>query len=69
MNICQVYAKENKITETEYIPKCFKTGLTATLHKGKGKSTKEPKNHRAISLLPVVSKLFEKVSWSKYKTQ
>jgi len=51
----------NLITNTEKIPAKFKTGLTVTLHKGKGKSQTEPSNFRAISLLPVVSKVFEKI--------
>jgi len=36
-------------------------GLTVTLHKEKGKTTSEPNNYGAISLLPVVYKLFETV--------
>ena len=39
----------------------MKMGLTVTLYKGKGKTTSEPNNYRAISLLPVVYKLFETV--------
>ena len=51
----------NLIINTEKIPAKFKTGLTVTLHKGKGKSQTEPSNFRAISLLRVVSKVFEKI--------
>ena len=51
----------NSIIEHETLPDGFKTGLTITLHKGHGKSRSDPNNYRAISLLPVISKLFEKV--------
>ena len=54
----------NKIIKLEQIPINFKSGLTVTLHKGKGKSTADPNNYRAISLLPVIFKLFEKVIMS-----
>ena len=52
----------NLIIDTEKIPAKFKTGLTVTLHKGKGKSQTEPSNFRAISLLPVVSSVRENSS-------
>ena len=48
----------NAIIEHEQIPESFKTGLTVTLYKGNGKSYSDPSSYRAISLLPVISKLF-----------
>ena len=50
----------NLILSIEKVPDDFKNGLTITLHKGNGKSKSDPNNYRAISLLPVISKLFEK---------
>jgi len=55
----------NLIINTEKIPVKFKTVLTVTLHKGKGKSQTEPSNFREISLLPIVSKEFEKILLSR----
>ena len=58
----------NAILKTEKIPKLFKEGITITLHKGSGKSTLDPNNYRAISLLPVFSKLFEKLMLVRIET-
>ena len=49
----------NAIQNTETLPTRFKNGLTVTLYKGHGKPYCEPSSYRAISLLPVISKLFE----------
>ena len=59
----------NLIINTEKIPAKFKTGLTVTLHTGKGKSQTEPSNFRAISHLPVVYKLFAKILLSRLETK
>ena len=40
-----------------------------TLHKGNGKPQTEPSNFHAISLLPVVSKVFEKILLSRLETK
>ena len=50
----------NLILSNETVPDEFKNGLTTTLHKGSGKPRSDPNNYRALSLLPVISKLFEK---------
>ena len=39
----------------------LKQSITVTLHKGNGKTKSDPNNYRAISLLPVIFKIFEKV--------
>ena len=59
----------NAILKTEEIPKLFKEGITITLHKGSSKSTLDPNNYRAISLLPVISKLFEKLMLVRIETK
>ena len=43
-------------------------GLTVTLHKGKNKSATDPSNYRAISLLPAVFKIFEKIVLNRFET-
>ena len=50
-----------KIISLEVIPIQFKQGLIITLYKGHNKSPLNPDNYRAITLMPVMSKLFEKV--------
>ena len=47
--------------ETGTVPEKCKDGLNITLHKGRGKSFTDPNNYRAISLLPAVYKIFEKI--------
>lgn len=51
----------NTILQTETFPDKFKESITVTLHKGNGKPKSDPNNYRAISLLPTMFKLFEKV--------
>ena len=43
-------------------------GLTVTLHKGKNKSATDPSNYRAISLLPAVFKIFEKIIINRFES-
>ena len=50
-----------KILSLELIPTQFKQGLIITLYKGHNKSSLNPDNYRAITLMPAMSKLFEKV--------
>ena len=50
-----------RILETGKIPDKCKDGLIITLHKGRGKSLTDPNNYRAISLLPAIYKIFEKI--------
>ena len=50
----------NNVLNFTKVPSAFKDGLTITLHKGNGKSKTDPNNYRAISLLPAISKIFEK---------
>ena len=50
-----------KIFSLELIPTQFKQGLIITLYKGHNKSSLNPDNYRAITLMPAMSKLFEKV--------
>lgn len=51
----------NSIIVHESVPLGFKEGLIIPLHKGHKKSLTDPNNYRAISLMPIISKLFEKV--------
>ena len=50
-----------RFLETGTVPEKCKDGLIITLHKGRGKSFTDPNNYRAISLLPAVYKIFEKI--------
>ncbi|MES9903946.1 MAG: reverse transcriptase family protein [Sedimenticola sp.] len=49
----------------ERVPDSFRDGLIITLHKGHGKPLLEPNSYRAISLTPVISKLYEKLLLSR----
>lgn len=49
------------IMTLQYIPQAWKTGIIVPLYKGGSKSKSDPDSYRAISLLPVMYKLFEKV--------
>ena len=44
-----------------YVPLAWKTGITVPIYKGGNKSKSNPDSYRAISLLPSMYKLFEKV--------
>ena len=57
----------NAIIQAEQVPKSFKEGITVTLHKGSGKPKTDPNNYRAISLLPVIFKLFEKMLLTRFE--
>ena len=58
----------NSIMKSGNIPRQFKDSITITLHKGQGRSKANPNNYRAISLLPSISKLFEKVILDRIET-
>ena len=51
----------------EYVPHCTKRGLIYTLYKGSKKYEDDRKNYRGITLLPVISKLFDKVVLNRVK--
>ena len=57
----------NAIIKTERFPVTFKAGLTVTIYKGNGKPYSDPSSYRAISLLPVMSKLFEKLLMLRFE--
>ena len=60
--LCQLFTS---ILRQECVPSAFKQSITVTLHNGNGKPKTDPNIYRAISLLPVLSKLFEKVLLSR----
>ena len=51
----------NSILKTGYIPLSWKTGIIIPLYKGHPKPKCDPDSYRAISLLPALYKLYEKV--------
>ena len=61
----------NTIITIEHIPDCFKQGIIIPIPKGGGKDRSVKANHRPITLLSVLYKLYEKVllvridSWLK----
>jgi exonuclease III len=54
--ICSIM---NSIIIREYIPESFRCGICIPLHKGGNKAKNNPDNYRKITLLPMLSKLFE----------
>ena len=54
----------NAINKLEYIPNNFKLGLIVPIPKGQ-KNRLHQDNHRGISLLPVFSKIYEKVLYNR----
>ena len=58
----------NAMYQTEYVPTGMKSGLIYTLYKGSKKYEDDRKNYRGISLLPVVTKLFERLILNRMKT-
>jgi hypothetical protein len=51
----------NKMYELGKIPNDMKKGMVVTIHKGTQKYKDDRKNHRGITLLPVMYKLLEKI--------
>ena len=58
MCICNLY---NAIIRVNYIPGVWKTGLLIPIYKGNPKAKDDPDSYRAVSLLPTLYKLFEKI--------
>jgi hypothetical protein len=57
----------NAIYRLEYVPQPMKLGLIFTLHKGINKYEDDRRNHRGITLLPVISKVHEKLILQRHK--
>ena len=51
----------------EVVPNAMKRGLIFTLYKGSRKYDDDRRNHRGISLLPMINKLFERVMLNRLK--
>ena len=51
----------NAMYETEFVPSSMKKSFIYTLYKGTRKYDDDRKNYRGISLLPVITKLFERL--------
>ena len=58
MCICNLF---NAIIRVNYIPGAWKTGLLIPIYKGNPKAKDDPYSYRAVSLLPALYKLFEKI--------
>jgi hypothetical protein len=58
----------NGMYEMGYVPVGMKRGLIYTLYKGSRKYSDDRKNYRGISLLPVVTKVFERVVLCRIKS-
>lgn len=56
--ICNLF---NAIIRVNYIPVVWKTGLLIPIYKGNPKAKDDPDSYRAVSLLPALYKLFEKI--------
>ena len=56
----------NECIEKGYFPTCLKRALVVPIHKKDEKDI--PDNYRPISLLPSISKLFEKVIYARFAT-
>jgi hypothetical protein len=57
----------NAMYKTESVPSAMKRGLIYTLYKGCKKYEDDRKNYRGISLMPVISKLFERLLLNRIK--
>ena len=58
MCICNLF---NAIICVNYIQGVWKTGLLIPIYKGNPKAKDDPDSYRAVSLLPTLYKLFEKI--------
>ena len=47
------------------VPSAFKAAIVVPIHKGKGKPTNQPSSYRPVAILPVLSKVLEKVVLSQ----
>ena len=59
----------NPIINSGYTPKSFRHGLIIPLPKGHNKDLSNPSNFRGITLLPVISKVFEKILLNRLSEQ
>lgn len=55
----------NGIMKVGYIPESWKTSIIIPLYKGNNKPKEDPDSYRAVSLLPVLYKLFEKLIYGR----
>ena len=53
------------ILKFEKVPDAWKTSVIIPIYKGNGKVKNDPGSYRPISLIPCVSKIFEKVILSR----
>ena len=51
----------NSVAQNACVPDDWQTSIIIPIFKGKGKEKSDPSSNRPISLIPVISKLFEKV--------
>ena len=55
----------NSVVKDQRLRRAFKSALTVTVHKSRGKNFFNPSNYRAIFLLPVISKVFKRTILSR----
>ena len=55
----------NSVLRSTRVPDDWQTSIIIPIYKGKGKAKSDPSSYRPISLIPVVSKLFEKLILSR----
>ena len=51
----------NSILNTSYIPESWRIGIIIPIYKGSPKPKDDPESYRAVSLLPILYKLYEKI--------